>query len=85
MNRQDLANMARQRLYAHAPELTSHLAGTIVNSEPFQRWMDRIERKRPRGVVAWVRRLRGKDRGLDAQELHELEQLSQKALEKIGR
>lgn len=85
MNREDLANMARQRLYANAPELTSHLAGKIVNSGPFQAWMDRVQHKRPRGMVAWVRRLRGKDRGLTAEQLHELEQLTQKTLEKIGR
>lgn len=85
MNRDTLKNMARQRLYANAPELTSHLAGQIVNSEPFQRWMDRIERERPRGIVAWVRRMRGKDRGLTLEQAEALEQLTQKTLEKIGR
>ena len=85
MNRDTLKNMARQRLYANAPELTSYMAGQIVNSEPFQRWMDRIERERPRGLVAWVRRMRGKDRGITAEQAEALEQLTQKTLEKIGR
>lgn len=58
MSRRDLENMARQALYKHSPEITTELASRMISSGFFQSWMNRVERKRPRGFVAWVRRLR---------------------------
>lgn len=82
MNRKDLANTARQALYANAPGLTSFVAGEIINSAPFQRWLDSIEKRRPRGIVAWVRRLRGEHRGLTAAQQQELADLVRRELDK---
>lgn len=58
-----------------APDLAGHLVETIVSGPLLQRWLDEIERKRPRGLVALVRRLRGKDRGLTDEQRRQLEQL----------
>ena len=85
MNRDDLKNVARQALYAHAPELTTELATRIINAGHFQRWLDRVERERPRGIVAWVRRLRGKDRGITPEQQREVSEIARKVLEKFGR
>lgn len=85
MSRRDLENMARQALYKHSPELTREMATRVINAGFFQSWMDRVERKRPRGIVAWVRRLRGKDRGITPEQAAELEELAGKVLERFGR
>jgi hypothetical protein len=85
MKRTDLANLARKQLYSRSPELTSFLAGEIVNSAPFQKWMDRVERERPRGFVAFVRRLRGKERGITPEQGKHLERLTREAVERIGK
>lgn len=85
MSRKDLENVIRQRLYNASPELTRELATRIIGSGWFQSWMDRVERKRPRGIVAWVRRMRGKDRGLTPEQAKELEQLTKEVLERFGR
>ena len=82
MNRKDLANTARQALYANAPALTSYVAGEIINSAPFQKWMDSIERRRPRGIVAWFRRMRGERRGLTPEQQRELAELVRRELDK---
>lgn len=85
MSRKDLENVIRQRLYNASPELTRELASRMISSGFFQSWMDRIERKRPRGIVAWVRRLRGKDRGITPEQAKELEELTRSVLERFGR
>lgn len=85
MSRKDLENVIRQRLYNASPELTRELATRMINSGWFQSWMDRVERKRPRGIVAWVRRLRGKERGLTPEQAEELDGLAKKALERFAR
>lgn len=85
MTRKDLENVIRQRLYAASPELTRELASRMINSGWFQSWMDRVERRRPRGIVAWVRRLRGKDRGITPEQSKELEELTRNVLERFGR
>ena len=58
-----------------APDLASHVVETILNGPLLQRWFDSIEARRPRGIVALVRRLRGKDRGLTPEQRQQLEQL----------
>lgn len=57
-----------------SPGLAAHVVESIVNSAPLQRWFDNIERKRPRGLVALFRRLRGKDRGLTDEQREQLEE-----------
>lgn len=85
MSRQQLENVIRQRLYGAAPELTSWMAGQLIKSEPFQRWLDSIERRRPRGIVAWWRRTFGRRQGLTPEQEQKLEELVQKAMERFGR
>lgn len=85
MSRKDLENIIRQRLYDASPDLTRELATRMINSGWFQPWMDRVERKRPRGIVAWVRRLRGKERGLTPEQAEELERLAADVLKRFGR
>lgn len=75
MNRAQLRDEARAALVRAAPDVAVKVAERVVESRAVQRWFDSIERRRPRGLVALVRRLRGKRRGLDEQELRELEEL----------
>lgn len=85
MNRDDLENLARRALYNQSPRLTRELATRIISGTAFQAWMDRIERERPRGIVAWVRRLRGQRRGITQEQAQELEQIARKTMERFGR
>jgi len=84
MSRKQLENVIRQRLYGAAPELTSWMAGQLIQSEPFRDWADRVERERPHGMVAWWRRKFGRQ-GLTSEQSQKLEELVLKAAERFGR
>lgn len=75
MNRDQMKQEARDAIVSHAPELAIGIAERVIESPGMQRLFDRFERKRPHGLVAFVRRLRGGKRGLDNAERAELEQL----------
>ena len=82
MNRAELKDAARAAIVNQAPGLAVGIAERIIESPAAQRWFDSIERRRPRGIVAFVRRLRGKKRGLTDEQRAELEKLVGKTLEK---
>ncbi|HYC44488.1 MAG TPA: hypothetical protein VED01_03290 [Burkholderiales bacterium] len=82
MNREEFKQLARAELARQAPSLAVGIAERLIEAPVMQRWFDRIEKKRPRGIVALVRRLRGKQRGLTEEQRAELEQLVEKTLEK---
>jgi len=85
MSRQDLENLARRALYSAAPDMTREQASRLISGVPFQGWMSEIERKRPRGIVAFVRRLRGKDRGITPEQAARVQEIAQKTVERFGR
>lgn len=74
MSRARLIWEAQRMLRDMAPELAAGAAEAIIGSGPMQRWFDSIERRRPRGLVALFRRLRGKDRGLTPEQRDQLEE-----------
>jgi len=82
MNRDDFKQHARAAIVSQAPSLAAGVVEKLVESPAAQRWFDSIERKRPRGIVAIVRRLRGKQRGLTEEQSAELERLVAKTIEK---
>jgi P2-related tail formation protein len=82
MTREELKQVARGAIVKHAPELGIAIAERLIESPGMQRMFDRWERKRPHGLVAFVRRLRGKQRGIDEQERAQLEQLVREAVQK---
>jgi hypothetical protein len=73
---------ARAAIVKQAPGLAVGIAEQLVESPAAQRWFDSIQRRRPRGIVAFVRRIRGKERGLTDEQREELEKLVAKTLEK---
>jgi hypothetical protein len=75
MDRNELMNEARTAIVSHAPELAIGIAERVIASPGMQRLFDDWERKRPHGLVAFVRRLRGGRRGLNPKERADLEQL----------
>lgn len=77
--RQELRGEAFRVLRDRAPEMGLRAARRIVNSPAMQRWFDRVELERPRGIVAWVRRLRGKERGITDEQRAELERVIDRA------
>ncbi len=75
MNREQLRGEARAAALRAAPELGAAAVEAIIESPAMQHWFDSIERRRPRGIVAFVRRLRGgKQRGLTSGQRAELEE-----------
>jgi len=82
MTRDEIKEVARGAIVKHAPELGIALAERIIESPGMQRMFDRWERKRPHGLVALARRLRGKKRGIDEQERAQLEELVREAVQK---
>jgi hypothetical protein len=85
MSRKDLENLARRALYSASPDMTRETATRLISGGPFQDWMSEIERKRPRGFVAWVRRLRGKERGITPEQAARVQEIAQKTVERFGR
>jgi hypothetical protein len=81
MNRAALKDAARAAIVKQAPSLAVGIAERVIESPGMQRLFDRWERKRPHGIVALVRRLRGK-RGLDEDDKRELEKLVGETIEK---
>lgn len=79
MTREELKDQARAAIVEHAPELVVRAAEELIQSPMMQRWFDRIEKRRPRGIVAWVRRMRGAQHGLTDAEKLELETLVRSA------
>lgn len=75
MTREEFQQHARAALARVAPELSVGIAEQLVESPAASRWFDRVAKKRPRGIVALVRRLRGKERGLTDEQRDELEKL----------
>ena len=82
MDREELRNTARQMVVAHAPDLAVHAAEAILNSPRMQRWFASVARKRPNGIVALIRRLRGEQRGLTLEQENELRDLVRQQVEK---
>lgn len=75
MDRDELKAAARDAIVTHAPELAIGIAERVIDSPGMQRLFDRWERKRPHGLVAFVRRLRGGARGITDAEKLELDAL----------
>ena len=75
MDREELRNTARQMVVEHAPDLAVHAAEAILNSPRMQRWFAERARKRPHSFIAFVRRLRGEQRGLTLEQESELRDL----------
>ena len=82
MTREQLKDEARAAILKQAPSLAVGIAEKLIESPAAQRWFDSIERRRPRGIVAFVRRLRGKQRGLTDDQRAELERLVDQSLAK---
>jgi hypothetical protein len=74
MNREQIKSEVREAARRVLPGLGVAALDGIISSPSIQQWFDGIERKRPRGIVAWVRRLRGKQRGLTDGQRVELEE-----------
>jgi hypothetical protein len=81
MNRAQLKDAARAAIVKVAPELSVVIAEKLIEAPVMQRWFDRVERSRPRGLVALVRRLRGR-RGLNEDDRRTLEKLVEQSVQK---
>ena len=83
MDREQFKALARAELIKQAPGVAVELLDSLVSSSVVQqRWFDRVAQKRPRGFIAWVRRLRGQERGLTDDQRRELEKLVADAVKK---
>jgi hypothetical protein len=82
MNREEFRDEVRATIVRQAPSVAVGIVEKLVESPAAQRWFDAIAKKRPRGIVALVRRLRGKQRGLTDEQREELDRLVGKTLEK---
>jgi hypothetical protein len=74
ITRDDVRVATLDALRKHAPDLAVDAAVRIMEAPAIQRWFDSIERRRPRGIVAWVRRLRRGRRGVSASERKAIEE-----------
>lgn len=81
MKREQFAQHAREALVSQAPELGVKLAEHLIESPGMQRLFARWAKKRPHGIAAFVRRLRGRT-GIDDGERQELERLVRELVEK---
>jgi hypothetical protein len=74
MTREEFKQHARAAIVKQAPELGVKLAELVIESDGMQRVFARWAKKRPHGIAAFVRRIRGRT-GIDDQEREELERL----------
>jgi hypothetical protein len=81
MKRSTLKNIATDQLIGAAPDLAVKAIEAIISAPRVQAWFDGFEKRNPRGMVAWVRRLRGKQRGLTTAERRELSELLRREME----
>lgn len=77
-------NIAKDQVIGAAPALAVEAIDAIISAPRVQAWFDMWEQRNPRGMVAWVRRIRGKRSGLSDVERRDLAQLLRRELEKRG-